>query len=334
MKTVLQRVSTALNAGESVVLCTIMKTAGSTPRNPGAKMAVFSDGSFVGTVGGGRVEYEALEQAKTVLTSGTSSVGTFCVCSGTERAGQVTVYFQILQGSSADHRARIAAMLECLEASEDSWDVTEIRRDAVWQCGVFSEDSGLRFLTDVDLDALRPWMTSRAALVEGKPSYLIEPLGRAGCLYILGGGHVSQALVPVLAGVGFRVVVLENRREFADQALFPTADQVVLTDFSCLQRMELSRQDGILIMTRGQKDDYGILRMALATDAGYVGVLGSRRKAQLTLKQLRTDGVPEKVVRRLHSPVGLPIGAETPEEIAIIVAAELIAHRAGMAGGR
>ena len=336
MKEVLEKIAAALRAGERVVLCTILAVAGSTPRNAGAKMAVFADGSFAGTIGGGTVEFEALQKARKALLSGKSGIEVFHLRHPADDGdplcgGDVTVYFQLLCGENSMHRQRIDGMLESLGQPVNSWVITEIRRDNEWSCGIYDEKNGLRFLPDTDAAPLRQWMTRRAALTEGERQYLVEPLARAERLYVFGGGHVTQALVPVLTGVGFRVIVLENRREFADKSLFPTADQVVQAEFSELTRLfSVTALDGIVIMTRGHREDDQVLRQALETEAGYVGVIGSRRKAQLTLERLRKDGVQETDLRRIHSPIGLPIGAETPEEIAVSVAAELIAHRAGV----
>lgn len=333
MKEIFERLLTALRTGENAVLCSILAVSGSTPRGAGAKMTVFADGSFTGTIGGGTVEFAALQRALEALRQGHSGFGRFQLrhdglTPDMACGGEVSVYFQLFQAADPAHIQLAEAALELACQPVDSWLITEAGTDG-WNGGAYDGEHGLRFLPETELPVLQPMMTRRAVWSEGERRYLVEPLGRSECLYVFGGGHVSQALVPVLTTVGFRVVVLENRPEFAVRSLFPTADQVILAPFSTLvDRFSVAERDGIIIMTRGHQDDDAVLRQALATGAGYVGVIGSRRKAALTMERLRRDGVSEADLQRIHSPIGLPIGAETPEEIAVSVAAELIAYRA------
>ena len=156
------------------------------------------------------------------------------------------------------------------------------------------------------------------------------PVERPGRVYVFGGGHVSQALVPVLAGVGFRVVVYDDRPEFADPALFPAAEETLCGDFLALeQQVQVTADDYVVIMTRGHQADYEVLCQVLRSGARYLGCIGSRRKLALCRERLLAAGFTEAEYARLHAPIGLPIGAETPEEIAVSVAAELIGVRAG-----
>lgn len=343
MKEVFEHLSAALQAGENAVLCSILAVSGSTPRGVGAKMAVFADGSFVGTIGGGSMEFEVLQRAVLALRQGRSCIDHFSLCEQdgerTTCGGNMTVYFQLFLGSEPFHCQLTETALELAGQPMDSWLITEIAADEGWDGGTYDPAHGLRFLPDSEEVALRSLMTRRAACdeAEGTRRRLVEPLGRSECLYVFGGGHVSQALVPVLTNVGFRVVVLEDRGAFAREELFPTAEQVVQSEFSGLtEQFSVAEHDGILIMTRGRRDDYQILQQALGTKAEYVGVIGSRRKAERTMEQLRKDGFSEQDLRRVHTPIGLEIGAETPEEIAISVAAELIRERStrNAAGGR
>lgn len=331
MKEVWKSLLDALQGGKDAVLCSLIAVSGSTPRRAGAKMAVFSDGTSVGTIGGGTAEFEALQAARSALQTRVSCIRNFQIqpndASKTD-GSSVTVYIQVFQATQAQHLHLVSAIVDLSSRPVDAWLITEIG-DSGWDSGIFDSENGLRFLPAADLGTLRPLMTRRAVLMEGERLFFVEPISSAGCLYVLGGGHVAQALVPLLSSVGFRVTVLENRPEFAQKALFPTADQVVQAELSALtQRFTVSEQDGILILTRGRQDDYEVLRQALATKAGYVGVISSRRRAAQDLERLRCDGVTTEEIRRLHSPIGLPIGAETPEEIAVSVAAELIAYRA------
>ena len=331
MKEVWKRLLDALQAGEDAVLCSLIAVSGSTPRRAGAKMAVFADGTSVGTIGGGTAEFEALQAARSALQTRISGIRKFQILpndSPEPDGSSVTVYIQVFRATDGQHLHLVSAIVDLASRPVDAWLITEIG-DPCWNGGIFDAENGFRFLQSEDLELLRPLMTRRAVLTEGERLFFVEPISSAGCLYVLGGGHVAQALVPLLSSVGFRVTVLESRPEFARKVLFPTADQVVQAELSALtQRFTVAEQDGILILTRGRRDDYEVLRQALATKAGYVGVISSRRRAVQDLERLRSDGVTAEEIRRLHSPIGLSIGAETPEEIAVSVAAELIAYRA------
>ncbi len=160
-------------------------------------------------------------------------------------------------------------------------------------------------------------------------SLYVEPLVSCGTVYVFGGGHVSQELVPVIAHVGFRVVVYEDRPDFATEELFPAAQKLIVAPFTELfDYISIRERDYVIIMTRGHQADYEILNRVMRTASSYVGVIGSRNKKEVTFKRLLGDGITEKELQRIHTPIGLPIKAETPAEIAISIAGELICHRA------
>ncbi len=163
----------------------------------------------------------------------------------------------------------------------------------------------------------------------GERKYYSEPLVRAGCVYIFGGGHVAQELVPVLAHVGFRCTVFDDRPEFANKTLFPLAERTIVGDYERIfDSLELRECDYVCVMTRGHQSDYVVQRQVLTKNACYVGVIGSRRKLETLTEKLMADGVTREQIDSCHSPIGLEIYAETPAEIAISVAGELIATRA------
>ena len=148
-------------------------------------------------------------------------------------------------------------------------------------------------------------------------------------MYLFGGGHVGQALVPVLAGIDFRVTVLDNRKELANKKTFPLADEVIFADFSNIyERITLAPDDYVIIMTPGHQADYQVLEQVLRRKTRYVGCIGSRHKIARTQQLLREAGISEEAIVGVHSPIGLAIGAETPAEIAISIAAEMIRCRA------
>ena len=170
--------------------------------------------------------------------------------------------------------------------------------------------------------------TPGGASCAGRLSILIEVFQPKPLLVVFGGGHVAQALVPVLAAAEFRCVVLEDRPEFADKAHFPAAAQVRLYPAGAPDA-PLTGQDFVCIMTHGHHADLECEAFALRSPARYIGVMGSRRKTESVNARLRAMGFGEADFRRVHTPIGLAIGAQTPGEIAVSIAAELIAVRAG-----
>ena len=176
-------------------------------------------------------------------------------------------------------------------------------------------------------------LRARAVYREGEESWYVEPVSRAGRVYIFGGGHVGRALVPVLAGVEFRVTVFDNRPDFAKQEAYPDADCVILGDYQDIrEKVCIGPEDYVVIMTPGHQADREVLLQAMRSPATYIGCIGSRGKVAKTRERLRGDGFTEAEIDRVHAPIGLPILAETPEEIAISIAAEMIEHRARRAG--
>lgn len=153
---------------------------------------------------------------------------------------------------------------------------------------------------------------------------------RPGRVYIFGGGHVSQKLVPALAAVEFRCVVLENRAEFCTRSLFPDAEEVRLIDYArAAQEISLTGDDYVVIMTRGHRDDLLIQSQVMRTPVRYIGVIGSRQKTAAVTAALREMGFTDDDFQRVHAPIGLPIRSETPAEIAVSITAQLILVRAG-----
>jgi len=150
-------------------------------------------------------------------------------------------------------------------------------------------------------------------------------------VYIFGAGHCGQALAPVLRTVGFRVVVIDDREEFANAERFPDADEIFAPetiDMAFFESLNINKNGYIVIVTRGHVHDEIALRGALRTDAGYVGMIGSRKKRESIYERMLADGYTQVDIDRTYSPIGMPIGADTPEEIAISITAEIIKVRA------
>jgi xanthine dehydrogenase accessory factor len=162
----------------------------------------------------------------------------------------------------------------------------------------------------------------------GTLEIFIEPILPPALLYVFGAGHVAVNLYKVAKLAGFDVVVVDDREAYANRERFPEARDVIADDFDVVtSRLTPSESSYVVIVTRGHRDDMRVLRWAVQTPARYVGMIGSRRKTIAIFKELQREGLPAHLFERVHAPVGLDIGAVTPEEIAVSITAELIAIR-------
>lgn len=165
----------------------------------------------------------------------------------------------------------------------------------------------------------------------GNPEGFLEEFEARSTVLIFGGGHVGQALEPILRYVGFSTTVADDREEYANMNRFPDANCIkVLRSFDdAFEGLETDENSYIVIVTRGHSFDYTVLRQSLKKKTAYIGMIGSKSKVADTFKKLREDGFSQEELDRVYSPIGLSICAETPEEIAVSVAAEMIKVRAG-----
>ena len=162
---------------------------------------------------------------------------------------------------------------------------------------------------------------------------MIEVAERPATLLIVGGGHIGQSLAVIASQVGFSVAVLDDRAAFANIERFPTADQVICGDFvEELRRFSIDAHTYIVLVSRGHKQDELSLREVATSEAAYVGMIGSRRRVGAVLTHLTREGLPQEALGRVHTPIGLDIGAETPEEIAVSIIAQIISVRRGGSG--
>jgi len=162
----------------------------------------------------------------------------------------------------------------------------------------------------------------------GSMSVFIEPQGRRPLLVMFGAGHVGRAVTALAHGCGFRVVVVDERPEYAVPALLPGADEIVCAPVdAAFARLTLDRESFAVIATPGHVHDFDAVRGCLATEVGFIGLLGSRRKREALMKALTEEGYEAVRQARVVTPVGLDIGAQTPEEIAVSIVGQLVKLR-------
>ena len=163
----------------------------------------------------------------------------------------------------------------------------------------------------------------------GTLEVFVEPILPQPTLYIFGGGHVSMALAAAASKAGFNIGVIDDREQFANRERFPMAQEVYTTFEDAYEKIKPNASSYLVIVTRGHRDDMRVLAWAVKTEARYIGMIGSKRKVLSVYKALENEGFAPELFERVHAPVGLDIGALTPEEIAISITAELIAERRG-----
>lgn len=333
MKELFQIAKSKMEEKLDFVFVTTIASSGSSPRGAGSRMLVLSDGASFGTVGGGNVEYVSTLQAREVLSlkksyskgyklqkNEVADLGMIC-------GGDVVVYFQYISWENQDFYDLCTRIISGWEKNESSWLIMDITDETAWSAGYYSMEDGL---CGLDISDISPLLQSRAVQVtlEGH-RYYSEPLVRQGKVYVFGGGHVAQELVPVLSHLDFRCVVFDDREAFSNSARFPDALDCITGDFSRIaDYITIQPQDYLCIMSRGHQFDYIIQQQALRTDAHYIGVMGSRQKMITIRQKLLEDGFTDEQIDRITTPIGLDILAETPAEIAISIAGELIRLRA------
>ena len=321
-----------LSAGEDLVLVTVVASSGATPRGAGARMLVGRSGRICGTIGGGAVEYRSEHIAAEVLKEKKSGSHDFSLTKndvqnlGMICGGDVKVYFRYIPAGDGETLALAAEAERRFEGGQDMWLLNEIS-DGGRMC-IYSADEG-SFpyeppLWTRDLMSRKPQSGER----EGREFYA-EQINSSGRVYVFGCGHVAQELVPVLTHVGFRCVAMDDRPEFASRELFPSAEEVLLIDFQRVaDYVAIGPEDYVCIMTRGHAFDAVVQAQALRTPACYIGVIGSRHKAAGVRAALKEQGFTDGQLDRIVTPIGLEIKAETPAEIAISIAGQMILHRA------
>ncbi len=344
MRQIYESSSRLLAEGEKIVMATIIQQGGSTPRTAGTKMLIRRDGSFEGTIGGGILEARVLELARDVYADGRSICEKFVLTSDLINSldmicgGDAEVFIDLVSPSFSENKELYLSLVDLLRDRRKAILVSKIitgdeSRNSLKQ-GLLSEDKliGMQLPDQLKEQLMQIEHSRLPMLVSFKEiRYLLEPLGVPSTVYLFGAGHVSQKIAQLTSFVGFRTIVLDDRGEFASRERFPLADEIiVLENFAdCCRNLTIDADSYLVIVSRGHKFDLIILEQALQTQACYIGMIGSVKKRDTIYQVLREKGVGKERLDQVYSPIGLPIKAETPEEIAVSIIAELIEVRAG-----
>jgi xanthine dehydrogenase accessory factor len=322
-----------LAAGRGVgALATVARRSGSLPMSATAKMLVTPDGARLGTVGGGCLEAEITERALEVASARVPAISEHTLNSelagdyGLTCGGTAVMFIEPVYADDALVRVYDAAVAALWRG-----DRAVIVTAANWDDGPQKALVAGAHL----IGRASPAMREAAASIDRNselPSLtrqiLTEPLVGKPKLVVFGGGHVGARVAEAAAFAGWRVTVVDDRAEFADPARHPAAERTIACDYHDLPAtLGIDADTYVVVATRGHQHDAIVVDQVARLDTRYLGMLGSRRKVALTWKLLEGQGIPRTRLDQIHAPVGLSIGADTPEEIAISVVAELVATR-------
>lgn len=334
--------------GHDFVLATIIEVRGSSPRHVGTRFLVRHDGSIVGTIGGGLFEAEVQKFAASALESRTSHHALFSF------TGKDHLSAQMICGGEAEVLVEFVDVKDILKQQLfdrlmtmtreriTGFHFTEVSMPLNGQASssmnhLIVDDQGNKLGNFPDEEAvinatpetrlLKPAQLLTIPGVGGR--IFLEWLHPAGTVFIFGAGHVGTCVAHLAAYVNFRVVVVDDRQEFVSSERLPDADQVVILDSfqDISSRVTLDEDSYVVIVTRGHAHDRTVLGQALKTKARYIGMIGSRRKIALTFQALVSAGFSRTDIERVHAPIGLPIGGETPQEIGVSILAQMIQVR-------
>jgi xanthine dehydrogenase accessory factor len=340
MRELLAALTDSLDANRPCVLCSVVETRGSTPRKAGAAMLVYADGSQAGTLGGGCVEAEVKRQALAVLVGDGSphpDLRSFrlddnygwddgLICGGRMDILADPVHVAERGDYFRRYRELVDSGQGCTEAVPTSGPLVRSRylfdpRGALV--------AGLGPAPPESLIANLVPLASRPKPYHKEGVAYLPILARI-TLFIVGAGHVGQAVADLAAGLDFDVWVVDDRDSAASASRFPTATRRIVGDLGPTLvglATELTGDFYALIVTRGHAHDEEALYRLANTACGYVGLIGSKRKIKLIYEDLLAKGISAETLRRVHAPLGLNIGSQTVPEIAVSIVAELIAVR-------
>jgi len=339
MKDILPDLTTWLANGESLALATVIQTWGSSPRGVGAKMGITAEGKMTGSVSGGCVEGAVIEVGMDVIRTRKPQLLHFGVADetawevGLACGGTIDVFVQPLdvelfeQMRAAIEGERPAASVTVIRGPE------EVLGDGlVWVDGQDSPKVFNDELVEGAIAAARFALTNaqshRFTLPGGQVEVFAEVILPAPVLVIVGGVHISIALAKMAKLLGYRTVIVDPRRAFGSPERFSHADQLVqIWPDEALASLDLARTSAVAVLTHDPKLDDPALMVALPSPAFYVGALGSRKTQAKRRARLLEAGLTEEQLDRLHGPIGLAIGAKTPEEIALSIMGEIVAAK-------
>jgi len=344
---------------EPLVLVTVIGSSGSTPRGAGAMMLVGTGANGAaerlwGSIGGALPEHLAIKEAAPLLSEGGVSYKKYILHPneaadiGAVCGGEVSVFLRALDADEPGLLDVIDRATACFGESKAAWFLMEVSAGTAIAVPAVDENHQGRAALGKALGIagkevflicagdgpqnLNAFLKSGAVCLEenGKLWFSV-PLASEGIVYVFGGGHIAQELVPLLSRLDFRCVVFDDREEFIRKELFPHAERLILGDFERIEKsLTLTERDYVVIVTRGHVWDLEAWAFALDSPAAYIGVIGSASKHEFVKARLAERGFAPSTIEapRVHAPIGIKIKSKTPMEVAVSICAELIHVRA------
>jgi xanthine dehydrogenase accessory factor len=321
--------------GKRMALATVLQTWGSSPRRAGAKMAVTSDGQFTGSVSGGCVENAIIETALEVIRTGQAQLLHFGVADetawevGLACGGSIDIFVKLLDPEF------FSSLRAAWQVESHFAHVTVIRgsehllgRELLISAdGVVTGSLGRHrqeSVLELAAETLDQGKSRRLPLDE-ETELFIELIAPAPVLVVVGGVHITVALVAIAQTLGFQTIVIDPRGVWGNEERFPNVDRLIQAwPQEAFQQVKLTRAAAVVMLTHDPKLDDPAVKIALDSPAFYVGALGSKTTNAKRRARLLNEGLREAQLCRLHAPIGLNIGAETPEEIALAIMAEVV----------
>jgi xanthine dehydrogenase accessory factor len=344
MRSIHRQILENLRTGSNLVLATVVRTKGSTPQKPGSSALFGEEGLIAGTVGGGLLEGEVSHIAESVLISGITDWYYFNLDSdqGEEGAicgGEAVVLvdanpglhiraFEEMERSLKQRKEGAMITLVSEKSDEgrnaeyfwitgDNNDALQGRLNQVTKekiSGLFSSSSGTGF-GEIEL--------------QGDEMVFLEKIKPLPHLVIAGAGHIGKALAHLGSLLDFEITVIDDRAKYANMENIPDADQIIVNDVgAALGKLEPGPDTYVVIVTRGHNSDAEALKSCMGSNAAYVGMIGSRHKVAVMRKQFLEEGwATNEQWEKIHTPIGVPIGSKSVQEIAVSISAQLVSIR-------
>ncbi|HUK94472.1 MAG TPA: XdhC/CoxI family protein [Gaiellaceae bacterium] len=324
MRDILDTLARWKASGAKVATATVVSTERSAPRDPGAMLAVSESGDVAGSVTGGCVEPAVFEEAREVLAGGGARLRTYGIADeeafevGLPCGGTVHIFVDAMDPATIDPLAK---------AIEEERPVARVVPVSGPNAGaerlVFAdEEAG----DEIGRTAQELLAAGETAVVRvGDDEVFVDSFAPRPNMYVFGAVDHAAAVAEIGRFLGYRVTVCDARAKFVTTERFPEADELVVEwPDRFLERSPVDERTAICVLTHDHKFDIPALKAALETNAGYIGAMGSRRTTEQRRELLRAEGVSDEELARIHAPIGLRIGARTPQEVAVSVAAQLI----------
>lgn len=356
MKQLYEQVQKFLEQGNSIALATIVESRGSTPREVGAKMIIEERGQILGTVGGGCGEAQVFQDALRVLQqdkprfSCVDLTGEINENTATNCGGIMDVFIdsirpkqpssagiapeQIVEAVLSAYQNRdLALLITVLESHPQApiktGDKILIKEDGE-VIGWSGEPSPIEPIIQTALSILKTNKSKRldVEVAGSKLDVFFEVIAPPAEIIIVGAGHIAQPLSQLAKMMEFEVTIIDDRSNFASKSRFPEANQIIVGEIEeAMVNLPIGPATHIVLVTRGHQMDQAALLKVINSRAAYIGMIGSKRRVGAVFTYLKENGITQDLIDRVYAPIGIDIGAETPDEIAVSIMAEIIKLR-------